>query len=190
MGASDTEFIETLTEIFGEQRTEEAILEGEAIKVLQLLWNRAIEQERRHVFDFLRRQMQFSDDKEGLVQMSWVIGNGSYRTTANLSERPWWLTEDRDWKAYVSDRLEVKRTAPRQWAISCRENDEMLATITQEDGKYEVWHTPEDPAMIASLRVFTNWPDAMSDVVAVQVMKEAKVRDLRASEAQDDEESG
>lgn len=188
MSDKEEDFIKALIEVFGEKRTDEAIEEGEAIKVLEKLWNRAIDYERRHVFHYIRRNLQGFDDKELLVQLSWVIGNGTYRRVGNLSVRPWWLKEDRDWKAYVSDRLVVRRMGARQWEIGSRESDEMIARISQEDGKYEVWHTPPDPAMAAEVRVFLSWPDAMSDVVARQVMRE-KERDLRVASRDEEAEN-
>jgi hypothetical protein len=177
-----TDFLDTVAEIFGEAAARTAVREDRGIHTLLRLWERAQEQERRGVFKFIRSQMDRSDDKEGLVQISWVVGNGTYRTKPSLTERPWWLEQEEDWKAYVADRLDVKRLGADVWEVQTRGGEE-VAVISRDEGCYEARYM-EDPQALAVVRRFQTWSEAMADVVAHRTVRE---REPRTTE---DEDSG
>lgn len=146
----------------------------EHVAKLHRIWRAAQDDERRAAFKFLRGAMERSEDREGLVQLSWVIGNGTYRGTPDLSVRPWWLTQKGDWKAFLADRLEVFRKDANMWMVHLRESGEHVARITRdgETGEYEVWHTPEDRGQMAEVRYHQTWTAATQDVVARQAMRQ------------------
>lgn len=151
----------------------------EHIAKLHRLWTAAQEDERHAVFKFMRSSLERSEDREGIVQLSWVIGNGTYRRTPDLSVRPWWLEEDEDedWKAFVADRLEVRRRGTNTWMVYLRETGEHVARITSDEtGNYEVWHAPEVSAQMVEVRWHQTWTAATRDVVARQVMRQKGAR--------------
>jgi hypothetical protein len=167
-------FVSTLREIFDD------VGEGHSEHVARLykIWAAAQDDERHAAFRFMRDHLDRSEDKEGLVQLSWVIGNGTYRTEPDLHARPWWLENPEDWKAFLGDRIDVQRTEPNTWMLYLRGSGEHVARITKDDetGQYEVWHTPEDPAQMAEVRWHETWTAATQDVVGRQVMRQNLAR--------------
>lgn len=163
-----TPFLNCLRELFPD-------VDGAADRYLAKLyrvWETAQDDERRAAFKFMRGTLERSEDKEGLVQLSWVIGNGTYRKTPDLSTRPWWLQDEEDWKAYVVDRLDIRRENACSWMIHVRETNEHVARIAREEGYYEVWHASPDSAADTEIRCHQTWQQAVQDVVARQVMRE------------------
>jgi hypothetical protein len=168
------EFLSVVAEVFGDAAMRTAVEEDRGIRTLLQLWERAQDHERRDVFKFMRDQMEFSEDRERLVLMSWLVGNGTYRTDKSLDKRPWWLKEERDWKAYVADRLDVKSLGPNLWEILTWKG-EQVATLSQDEGIYEARYI-ENPEEIHEVRRFQTWTAAMQDVVARQIMRESVER--------------
>lgn len=171
------EFVEALTMVFGEERTERA-LSGEqpVVQMLFHLWDHAVRMERKNVFEYMRSEdmMSVCEDKEMFTKVSWVIGNGSYVTTPNLSERPWWMEEAEDWKSFVADRLRVWKTGPGEHRVVLMGSQQEVAHVSHgDDGRYHVMHY-DDEGKVVTTRIFADWPRAMADVAANVTVREKR----------------
>lgn len=162
-------FVETLRDMFGD--VDETKIDH--VRRLYKLWSAAQNDERLAAYRFVTKQVEGSNDKAELMRISWLLGNGTYRTgTPDVRARPWWLSEAEDWKAHVADRLQIRREGTSMWIVCDRLDDEQLARVTKDEGVYEVWHVPTDPAEMAEVRFHQTWVAAMQDVVARTVARQ------------------
>lgn len=169
----DEDFVSAVAEVFGPRH--ETFSDG-LRGSLREFWRMAVETERRHTFRYLRGFVDQADDKEFLMQISWILANGTYRTRPSLSALPPWLEDEEERRARIADRLMVRRLDAHRYGVTVRGTDEHVATMTFDEGQWEVWHAPEDRAQATDIRRFPSWNDALADVAARRAVLERAPR--------------
>jgi len=170
----DPDFIEALAALFGEY-AEDAFGEKNVAK-LREVWDRAVLTERKQVFEWMRADPQMSrcEDKEWLVQASWVIGNGTYRGKADLGVPLSWqevdevVTIDDD----IRSQLKVIRVSIGKWEIFAGppSDPETVAVVyAEENEEGAVTHRVELLNALRSqtqVRTYQTWEQCIHAVIA------------------------
>lgn len=192
----DPDFVVALKEIFGLERAGRALDDEDAtpVETLHELWKRALDHERRHAFQFMRKyQTQYAKEVDpNLSFLAWVVANGTYRGALDPAKRPWWLESDDNWKNFVADRLRIEQVSADLWHILVQETDEMAGLLVRDEGHYEVryYRDYSDHRSLEGVRRFADYKSAMADIVAHQVMRENSARQSRKSEPENEPEFG
>jgi len=169
----DPDFVEALANLFGEYAAEEA--SDASIQKIHEVWRTAVLTERKRIFEFMRADPQMSrcDDKEWLVQASYVIGNGTYRTKPNLSAPLSWL--DVEEVVVIDDdirsQLMVERISVGHWEVRLQSptDPELIATvyIEENDNERSVHRVEFQPRHgHTDHRIYQTWEHCIHAIVA------------------------
>jgi hypothetical protein len=173
MKEADPDFVEALANLFGEYAAEEA--NSESIQKIHEVWKTALLNERKRIFEFMRADPQMSrcDDKEWVVQISYVIGNGTYRTKPSLNAPLSWLPVeevilvDND----IRSQLMVTRMYVGHWEVRLQSpaDPELVANIyIEEDENERETHRVELQPRNGhgAIRIYQTWEQCIHAIVA------------------------
>lgn len=171
----DPDFVEALANLFGEYAAEEA--NDASIQKVHAVWKAALLNERKRIFEFMRADPQMSrcDDKEWLVQASYVIGNGTYRTSPSLRQPLSWL--DVEEVVLLDDdirsQLMVELMYVGHWEVRLQSptDPKLIANIyIEEDDKerevHRVEFQPRHGEAHQETRIYQTWEHCIHATVA------------------------